>query len=235
MPKIGDALKKAVEMRPENVKENTPRSKPTSALMNPNRRIIFQFLCTYPFSGPEMISRGTGLSRSSVTWHLDRLTDVGFLQVFKDRGGKVYSPKGMVPRKYSADFTLLMRADCRKMLRDLMANPGLDKAGLGEKPAVGRARACLRGLLDSGLIKKVMDGRHARYFPTDRYYDLKRDCRPANKEFTRALMLRLGEEHLRPEIHDLKSADAVIEIWVLGQKDRIVISQPDPVNLGRIN
>ncbi|MDD4308282.1 MAG: hypothetical protein PHU53_05690 [Thermoplasmata archaeon] len=231
MPKIGDALKKAVELQPEKMPETVPRSKPTSALMNPNRRKIFQFLCTYPFSGQEMISQGTVLSRSSVSWHLDRLIDAGFLQAFKDRRGKVYSPKGLVPLKYSADFTVLMQADCRNMLRTLMANPGLDKSGLGENPAVGRAGACLRRLLGSGLIKKVMDGRHARYFPTDRYHDLKRECLPVNKEFTRALLRRLAEEHLRPEIHDLKSADAVIEIWVLGQKEKLVISQLDPVSL----
>ena len=96
----------------------------------------------------------------------------------------------------------------------------------------GRLNTCLKNLLETALISRVMDGRHARYFPTDRYKGVIEEEKSTFKEFVRILLRKMTEEHLKPEIYDMKGIDIVIEITILGQKERIKIPQrkiPSPL------
>ena len=91
MPKIGDALKKAVEVKPQEV-EDTSRARLSSALMNANRRKIFQFLITHPCSNTSQIAETLELSRSTISWHLDYLVKSGYVDFHVDSKKKIFYP-----------------------------------------------------------------------------------------------------------------------------------------------
>ena len=225
MAKIGDALKKAVELK--TGEEDRSKARSTSPLMNANRRKIFQFLCMNPCSHLDMISSNVKLSRSSVSWHLDSLMENGYVQSYPDSRGRVFAPKGLVPNKDVAVFNVLNMKECERIYKLILRTPGTDSNNLLRETGMkaGSSKTCIRSLVVAGLIPRVMDGRHARYFPTQRYRDMLRDGKTAHKGFIRLLLRKLADEHLRPELYDMKGVDTVIEIRLLGQKERITVPQ----------
>jgi len=230
MPNIGDALKKAVELKPSDAAEDTTGSRPTSALMNAGRRHIFQYLCAHPCSGQADIVTGLVSTRSSVAWHLDKLIEAEYIVIFEFMGKTTYCPNGMVSVRNMPLFAVLASKDCLAMYRAILANPGSDKVMLGRATAESPAKVgrCMKWLLETGLIVSIRDGRHARYFPTERSRDALREERPVYKEFVRRLVKRLRDEHLKPNVNELKGAGVVIEIAVLGRTERIEIPNRDP-------
>jgi DNA-binding transcriptional ArsR family regulator len=227
MPEIGKALKRAVEQNPQEGPDDRAKKGPTSALMNANRRKIFQFLCLHPCSRIDGISSNISLSRSSVSWHLGCLIDAGYVQIFTDNKKKRYYPTGLISAKNLRIYSALGEDHCISIYQTVLRNPGAD-AGLlmqGTDMSVSTMTGCLKNLLETGMINRVMDGRHARYFPTEKYLSIQRDERAANKEFIRSLVRKMADEFLKPELIDLKGPNTTIEIKVLGQKDRVEVPQ----------
>ena len=227
MPKIGRALKRAVELKPQEEPDGRSRKGPTSALMNVNRRMIFQFLCQHPCSRVDSISSNTSLSRSSVTWHLGCLIDAGYVIMFLNNKKRTYCPSGLVPARNLRTYSILSEEECMKMYQAVIRNPGIDQGLLRDYmdvPASIIAR-CVKDLLEIDLITRVMDGRHARFFPTEKYLSIMKDERASCKEFIRSFMRRAADEHLNPELKDLKGSNTVIEMQILGQKERLEIPQ----------
>lgn len=226
MPKIGRALKSVVEMEQRKIADRT-RARPSSPLMNANRRRIFQHLCFRPCSGTEAIASGTGLSRSSVSWHLERLVSSGYAERLQFRRSGVFAPAGMVQEHNVRALSVLAKCDCRTIFDCMLERPGSDAkelAGNLDLP-VSRLRTCLSELMASGLATRVMDGRYARYFPAERFGELVLETRTGSKGFTRKLMAKLAEEHLKPEIRDMKRGNTVIVLTVPGQEAVLEIPQ----------
>jgi DNA-binding transcriptional ArsR family regulator len=225
MAKIGDALKRAVETRPEDGADTTSGARPSSALMNANRRRIFQFLCSRPCSDLSATSAGVGLSRSSVSWHMDALVEADYLTVFMRSGRPRYCPSGLVSPANMALFAALAEDGCGAVLTTVTVTPGMDRAMLASATGMGSAKVgrCVSSLLEVGLLARVRDGRHARYFPTDRLEAAMPAERRALKEFVRRLVRRLAAEHLRPDVTEMKGADVVITLGILGRTERLEI------------
>lgn len=225
MPKIGDALKKAVELKPQETQEDRSRSKPSSALMNANRRRIFQHLCSNPCSDLGGIVSALEISRSSVKWHLECLVEAEYVTVFRDGSVRAYSPAGMISQANAYAFYLLARKDCAGIFAEVLGSPGTDVGSLSHNTgrSLVKARGCLKRLREAGLVSRVMDGRHARYFPTDRLPEMLREEKRGYKEFTRMLVARLTSEHLKPRVSELKGVGVAVEITMLGRAERIHI------------
>ncbi len=220
MPKIGRALKSVVEIVPQGRYADRARARPSSPLMNANRRRIFQHLCLNPCSGIGAIASGTGISRSSVSWHLEQLVSSGYTERLQYGRSRVFAPVGMVQEHSIRALSVLAKGNCRSIFDSILESPGSDvKALLGGLDSTeGRLRTCLKELTDSELVVRLMDGRYARYFPAERFRDIALEMRAKSKGFTRRLMVKLAEEHLKPEIRDMKRGNTVIVLTVLGQE-----------------
>jgi DNA-binding transcriptional ArsR family regulator len=225
MPKIGDALKKAVEQGPADIEPDKSRARPSSALMNANRRRIFQYLCLHPCSVLSQISRETSMSRSSAMWHLESLAKSGYIMQFMLDGKPHYCPKDLVSRKNLRALSVLAKVGVMDVYLAIQQSPGSDVGMMVpalEMP-VSHVRRILRDLEEAGLITRVADGRNVRYFATDAYKTLLREETHSRKEFLRTLMKRLSSEHLKPEIENLKGSKIIISMQILAQREILVI------------
>ncbi|MFO7619444.1 MAG: helix-turn-helix domain-containing protein [Thermoplasmata archaeon] len=225
MPKIGDALKMAVEQKPDNITGEQTRARPASALMNPNRRRIYQHLCIHPCSRLGPIASGTSLSRSSAKWHLEVLVEADYVREFLVDGKSHYCPHGLVSAQNLQLFAALGNNNNAEVFKVVLQNPGFDAGMLASLLGISTslARNSLSELLGIGLVSCVADGRYIRYFPTEKYRDAIRMEKGAHREFIRHLVGRLSREHLKPELGDLKGPNTVIAISILGQSDRIIV------------
>jgi predicted transcriptional regulator len=225
MPKIGSALKRAVELKPADSQQEPKRS--SSPLMNLNRRTVFKRVCLRPCSALEDIASAVQFSRSSVTWHLDALAKSGYVDVFILGRSRIFSPAGLVSEEDAPAFAALARGSCRIVFSAILATPGADTGLLCGGLEIGQSnlRGCIATLSKAGLVAKVMDGRHARYFPAMGYNGLVASLRSNSKTCTRRLIHRMKAERLKPEIIDMKRDSVIIEITVLGNADRLEIPQ----------
>jgi DNA-binding transcriptional ArsR family regulator len=225
MPKIGKALKRAVELKPLDEADDGSRKVPASPLMNLNRRKIFQFLCMHPCSRIEAISSHVSLSRSSASWHLGCLIDTGFVHIFLDSKTKRYYPAGLIPSKNLRIYSVLGEDGCRAVYRAVLASPGADRSLLVDNLGASGLTGCLNNLLEISFITRVKDGKHARFFPTERCLEVQKEERAAGKDFIRLLIRKMTEEHLKPELMELKGSNPVIEMKILSQKEKLEIPQ----------
>ncbi|MBA3046318.1 MAG: hypothetical protein KKH41_09690 [Candidatus Thermoplasmatota archaeon] len=225
MPKIGDALKTAVEIRPSDAVVQQKRAKPTSVLMNSNRRRIFQHLCRNPCDRLGAIANATAMSRSSAKWHLDTLVKSDYVQEFLIDGEPHFCPRGMISGGNLLLFSVLANRKNLAIYRAVLQNPGSDAGILSSSTnmSMSMVRGCLGRMLDMGLLTRTVDGRYIRFFPTERYNEAVREEIAARGKFVRVLLKRLSSEHLKPDFDDLKGPDMTITITLLGQKDTIVI------------
>ncbi len=224
MPKIGDALKRVVEDRLQDVQPVRARSGETSPLMNLNRRKLFQCLCHHPCSALGQIVEYTGLSRSTASWHLDMLEKSGYVQS-DGLKFKYYYPAGFIsPENVSLFATLAIPAN-HKIHASILQNPGSDAgsiASLIDLP-LNRARKAIKELSSYHLIVKTIDGRFARYYPTSRFVEVMSEEAKTRKQFIGKIVKRLSEERLMPEIDEMKGPDIVITLKVRGTKETLVI------------
>ncbi|HAR95792.1 MAG TPA: hypothetical protein DCR97_07505, partial [Deltaproteobacteria bacterium] len=219
MPKIGGALKRAVEIRSPEVTRGQARSRPSSVLMNDNRRKIYRYICLHPCSRIDAIALKSGMSRSSVSWHLVMLIKAGYAETFRLEGTNVYSPSGLVPRRNVQAFAVLARRHRLEIYFAVTEHTGSEAGELNTLMPIGQniVKTSLRDLGIAGLITKVMDGRHVRYFPSGGYEEILSALRQTSKDFIRTLLKRMAEEHLEPEIINLKGVNLEIELRFLGR------------------
>ena len=224
IPKIGDALKKAVEVKPQE-KIDLSRSRPSSALMNLNRRKIFQHLCKFPCSGVGQISQALDLSRSTVSWHIDYLVKSGYLDHMLISKKKIFCPKSLLSKRSMEVFSFLNNRASLKIYQRILNEPGQDRAMLNEKVSASQSHVSkiLKTMLDMQLISSVRDGKHVRYYPTDESIQIMEEDLATQKEFIRLLIKKMNSEHLRPEVSELKGGGVTINIKVPGQTAKIEI------------
>ena len=224
MPKIGDALKKAVEVKPQE-EEDTSRNRSSSALMNENRRKIYQYLLKQPCTNTGQIAKALELSRSTISWHLKYLAESGYVDSYVDSKKIIFCPSGLISKKSIVIFSLLNQPASMSIYRNIVKEPGQNPSMLKEKVEVSQSHISeiIKKLLSAGLITSVRDGRHVRYFPTGDYLQIVSDDISSQKEFLRKLMKKMNIEHLRPELNELKGGGVNIEFKVSGQVVKIEI------------
>jgi len=225
MPNIGDALKKAVEVKPKEEEEDKSRARPSSALMNANRRNIFQHLLKQPCTGIGQIAKALELSRSTISWHLDYLVKSGYVDSHIDKKKKIFCPSGLISRKSIMVFSLLNQPASMSIYRAIVNEPGQNPGMLKDRVDASQSHIfeILKKMLTVGLITSIIDGRHVRYFPTDGYSKIVNEDISSQKEFLRKLIIKMNAEHLRPEVIELKGGGIIIQFVVSSQIAKIEI------------
>ena len=224
MPNIGDALKKAVEVKPQEEGDKT-RARPSSALMNINRRKIFQYLLKQPCTNIGQIAKALELSRSTISWHLDYLVKSGYVDSLIDNKKKVFCPSGLISSESTVIFSLLNQPVSMSIYRAIVKEPGQDSGMLKEEieASPSHISETLKKMLVIGLISSVRDGRYVRYFPTDGYSQTLKEGISSQKEFLRKLIIKMNAEHLRPKVNELKGGGVNIQFKIPGQMAKIEI------------
>ena len=224
MVKIGDAFKKAVETEPPITEDTESKSKASSVLMNSNRRKIFQFLCFRPCSSISIMAAELNLSRVTITWHVEALLEAGYLEDVKCKNRVVYCPRGMISSGNAMTITTVLGNDlCRKVYKVILESNGADVNSLKGTLRLSSVTPSLRRLEDVGLISSVRDGRHKRFFPTMLLEEIIGKEGARSKAFRRSLVRRMENEHLRPEIMEIKGGGLVIMIKLFGQAEEIEV------------
>jgi predicted transcriptional regulator len=109
--------------------------------------------------------------------------------------------------------------------RTIVKKPGQSLGMLKEKVEVSQSHISeiIKKLLSADIITSVRDGRHVRYFPTGDYLQIVSDDISSQKEFLRKLINKMNNEHLRPELNELKGGGVNIEFKITGQVVKIEI------------
>lgn len=224
MPKMGDALKRAVAVVPLQKEKEDPPKRVVSALMNPTRRRIFEFLCHHPFSGVGAIASEMSKSRATVHWHIKSLIVAEYLECFEYNTKTFFYPKDMVSSEKNREIIMTIAdINCNLLFKHIIEKPGVDKIMLSEFENLKSLTANLKRLTDVGLISPVKDGRHIRYFPTDLLEDTIKSEVPRLKAFRRSLIKRVQNEHLQPRVKEIKGRHFVIILDILGKTENMEI------------
>lgn len=221
---MGHALKRAVAVVPPQKEKDEVPKRIVSALMNPTRRRIFQFLCFRPFSGAGDIASEMSLSRATVYWHIKSLIGAEYLDCFEYKNKTFFYPKDMVSSDKSREIIMtIVDLNCNLLFKHIIEKPGVDKNMLNEFENLKSLTASLKRLINVGLISSVKDGRHVRYFPTGLLEDTIKSEVPRLKSFRRSLIKRAQNEHLQPRIEEIKGQYFVIIFNLFSKAEKMEI------------
>ncbi len=234
MPKIGSALKKAVEIRSETDDDSKTKRRPASVLMNHNRRAVFQALCFRPCLTVSAMTSALSLSRATILWHLKTLMKADYVDGISVYRKDRYLPAGLITSEDDMIvFALLNDEKCGELYRAVVDNPGKDAKTLARITDNRSIKSSLRSLEDTKLITAVRDGRHLRYFPTDKVEQLAQSERRKTLAFQNNLLKRLKEEYLHPTLRGIKGRGLLINLEAIDEDSfvsnaRNVISGSEP-------
>jgi predicted transcriptional regulator len=197
-----------------------------SALMNENRLAVFQFLCRVPGCSINAISDHTGLSTSTVKWHLQKLMIERYVVVFRAGNRMAYFPKGMVEERFMKVLSILNEHMPMTILWILLKTPGMTQKELRGSLGAGiqPARLAIGKLERSNIVLAVIDGRFRRYYPSGELRELTALNRKKVRQFKALLLRRFDDELLNPKMVLSKSGESLIEISIGQSKNRIQIS-----------
>ena len=195
------------------------------SLANARRRQLFRYLCLRPCARVGEIGRVVGISHATVRWHERVLFETGYVEL---DGSRAF-PRGLVDPEDADLFALLATPGRTAVLLATFSDPGLSLLELAA--AVGLTRQSTSKiaseLSDAGLVTLVEDGRFRRHYPTDALVKKREANRPRAKAFADALLRRLAEEGLSPEL--LRSDDGFVLVRFGSAAKRVVLDVPvDP-------
>lgn len=229
---MGKALKDVVDISPGKTAEERERRRMESVLMNRNRRRIMQYLLKHPCCKSGDIAEGLSMSTTTVKWHLRKLREKGFVEeriVYKKP--VFYLVKMIADREIISAISLVQSGFGNRLMAVLIENPGLAQGDISN--LTGKSDQTCRqylGLLEThGLVEVVVDGRHRRYYPTERISAIRKASRKRMRSFRTYLLKRLEEERLEPEIHLTTTRAA--EILVKIGRERDVFRVPDEISV----
>lgn len=225
MKNIGDALKKAVEEKLPESDPDTQKRKRASAILNKNRKDIFQLLCLKPCMTVSQLCEELSLSRPTINWHLTNLEDADYVEKRSFFNRTIFSPSGMLSSEESKRVLCLLNdAFPNKVYKQILQDPGMSTRALNESLGTQRSlRTILEKLQETELITTLRDGRHLRYYPTTKLQELVKSEKRFQKTFRGALVKRLEKEFMRPEITEIKGRGLVITIHFGKKEERLEI------------
>lgn len=195
------------------------------SLANARRRQLFRYLCLRPCARVGEIGRVLGISHATVRWHQGDLVKNGYLEL----EGPSAFPRGLIAPEDASLFTLLATPSRSSVLLACFTEPGVSLLELAAAVGLTRQSASkiASELSDRGLVTLVEDGRYRRHYPTDLLARKRMANRPRTKAFAEALVRRLGEEGLSPEV--LRSDDGGAVVRFGTALKRVVLDVPlDP-------
>ena len=225
MKKIGDALKKAVEVKLPESDTDPLKRKRASAILNKNRKDIYQALCLRPCITVSQLCEELTLSRPTINWHLTNLEEAGYIETRSFFNCTIFYPSGMLGSEESKKaLCLLNDILTNKVYKQILQDPGMNTRALNEVLGTQKSlRITLDKLQKCELITTLRDGRHLRYYPTTKLQGLVKSERRSQKIFRGALVKRLEKEFMRPEIKEIKGRGLVITIHFGKTEERLEI------------
>ncbi len=195
------------------------------SLANARRRQVFRYLCMRPCARVGEMARVLGMSHATVRWHERDLLENGYLEFDGSHG----FPRGLIAREEAGLFALLATPGRSAVLMACFTEPGvslLELAAVVDLTRQSASKITLE-LSDAGLVTLVEDGRFRRHYPTDVLAKRRAANRPRSKAFADALVRRLGEEGLAPEL--LRADEGVALVRFGSASKRVVMDVPlDP-------
>jgi len=227
MPKkLGEALKSVVG---EGYGEgDEKKGRVESVLMNPNRQEIFQFLILHPCCNMRKVASRLKISPPTVKWHLDKLMAGGYVSSALVSKKRIFYPTMMVPEgEMVAIFEAINRDKVGLAFLSILENHGSTQGEISELIGISTqsVRAYISTLERLGLIITIVDGRHKRYFPSDKLKRTEKSMRKRIRNFRRFLLKKLTEDRLNPSIDLSRRREAEITIKVSNKKGNIKIPE----------
>ncbi len=195
------------------------------SLANARRRQVFRYLCVRPCARVGEISRVLKLSHASVRWHERDLLENGYLEI----EGPAMFPRGLIALEDASLFALLATPGRSSVLLACYAQPGISLLELAAHVKLTRQSTSkiASELSDLGLLTLVEDGRFRRHYPTDVLARKREGNRMRVKAFADALLRRLREDGLSPEL--LRADDGMVLVRFGAGGKHVVLDLPlDP-------
>lgn len=227
MPKkLGEALKSVVGEGYGEGEEK--KGKAESVLMNPNRQQIFQFLIFHPCSNVRKVASELKMSPPTVKWHLDKLVDGGYVSSSLVSNKKIFYPTMMVSEGEMVDILEAVNRDRIGLtFLSIVENQGSTQRDIAK--FLGTSTQSVRNYISTleglGLITTIVDGRHRRYFPSDKLKNMEKSMRKRIRNFRRFLLKKLTEDKLNPSVDLSRRREAEITIRVSKRKENIKIPE----------
>jgi hypothetical protein len=180
--KIGESLRRAVSV--SRIPSGSGR--PASILANSGRQDAYRATLNLAFARAGAISRASGMSRRSASWHLLTLAESGLVGSAIWKGATHNFPEGAIQDQSLIPLLGLLggRAEAATLF-EIMMEPGLPSKGLPHK--------ALSRLESASLITSVSDGRFRRLYP-GAGVKLLSDSLRAGYEVHKALMFRVLQD-----------------------------------------
>jgi DNA-binding MarR family transcriptional regulator len=168
------------------------------SLANARRRNLLRYLCLRPCAHVGEVARVLNLSHATIRWHERDLLENGYLEL----DGVWTFPRGLIDPSDAALFGLLAIRGRSAVLAACYAEPGISLLELADHVALTRQSGSkvTSELTDAGLLTLVEDGRFRRHYPTELLVRKREANRPRARAFADALVHRLGQEGLAPEV-----------------------------------
>jgi DNA-binding MarR family transcriptional regulator len=227
MPKkLGEALKSVVGEGYGEGEEKKGRAE--SVLMNPNRQQIYQFLIFHPCSSVRKVAGELKISPPTVKWHLDKLVGGGYVSSSLVSNKKVFYPTMMVSEGDMVDILEAVNRDRIGLtFLSIIENQGMTQRDIAK--VLGTSTQSVRSYISTlerlDLITTIVDGRHRRYFPSDKLKRLEKTMRKRIRNFRRFLLKKLEEDRLNPSIDLSIRREAEITIRISKRRESIKIPE----------
>ena len=218
---IGRALQRAVSR--EGLAEESEGE--GRGLANARRRQVFRHLCLRPCARVGTMGRELSMSQANVRWHIWDLVENGYLQF---EGARVF-PVGLIDPEDAALFAVLASAGRAEILTTVFQSPGTSLQELAERVQLTRQSASkiAQELSEFGCLTTSDDGRYRRVYPTNALVRKREANRERADAFSEALLRRLAEEGLDPEL--LRREETTFLVRFAGGSRKVVLEVPvDP-------
>ena len=232
--KLGAALKAVVSEEYGSESKGAAES----ALMNENRRKVFEYVAWHPGCSPGEIARALSVSGPTASWHLGKLVAAGYATGPLRGRNRRFSAAGMnFTESEMSALSALADSTANRIFLDTLATPGLTGAQLASKGRRGGAHRAIRQLVDADLLVTVEDGRFRRYYPGPAADVLEKGAVKRLREFRKRLVRRLQVDRLAPEVRAAPGDVVEIDLHFGGEHTTIRLPASSLLagRLGRIN
>lgn len=195
--RLGAALKAVVSETYEAEEGGTAGS----AMMNENRRRVFEYLAWHPCCTAAEVARALEVSRPTAAWHLRKLVDAGYAMGVPQTRHARYSAAGLgLADSETATLSVLADSAASRVLATTMDTPGLTGPQLARRLGLRGVPRAIRNLVAAQVLVSVVDGRYRRYYPGVAAPALEKNAAKRLREFRRRLLRRLEAERLSPQM-----------------------------------
>jgi DNA-binding transcriptional ArsR family regulator len=191
---LGRALEKAVSGEALDADLETQGR----SLANARRRQVFRYLCLRPCARIGDLGRDLSMSQATVRWHAWDLVERGYLQI---DGARMF-PFGLIDPADAPLFSAIAGLGRAAVLAAAFASPGISLHELASRVRLTRQSVSkiATELSEFRVLALDEDGRFRRVYPTDLLVRKREANRGRADAFGEALIRRLSEEGLSPEL-----------------------------------